>query len=707
MFLWLVVYSCLRLNGITKCDALPQAPAGWWPMMWIMYKAIFLTSVGTCNWHHTFLCTLLNFTLYIAAWAVVPFNEPITDGIMGVMLPLAILFLMVRHEDYKHRVAYIIERSLIIRRIDAEAKAATQEAVRYLQWNRVATAVAHTICCVQVTNYVAHELRNPIHGVVGCVQVLEMGGDEAVAVEYQEDLASISQCATHIVRICDDLLELGKLRSGRMKLSPKPTSLIGLLYRSVSQMRRMAKVPIVITFEEGLPEVINIDGLRISQVISNALSNSSKATISGSIEVHVSRPGHHRPTTGGGWLRVTVSDTGPGIGDATEEQLFEAFASVTSRYKAQGAKGASSSGLGLAISSMVVRDAMGGEIHLRNRTTSPTPMALIAASELQEAQLAVLGREAEQVRPGRGAVLEFEIPLGQVDATYRSEAFLPAQERAPQRDALWSQLRPGKGGTIVLRTEPPRVRVATASLGGDTGHHSSFARAMMGAQQEWDGDEDAASERKDAVSGGSNMSMPGIPSGEVDLQGGQALPTAPDRPVRFGMEILSTTSGHGSSLPRVAASPPPDDLLHAATLDGSGKSKLDTAGESASQTVSHRAVRDAGITSKTTVLVCDEKMINRRLAKRILKRCGIRVVECSDGRSIVPALRSNSNSGGGIDGEWISHLLQATVSHADPLASLCLSCVNRSHHAGQQPRRRAPKRAGGGILGNPFWHCHR
>ncbi|MBV6414117.1 MAG: response regulator [Xanthomonadales bacterium] len=202
----------------------------------------------------------------------------------------------------------------------------------------------------------SHELRNPISGVLGLSELLLKTPINAAQRSMVE---AIRSAGSTIEKLARDLLDRGRIESGRLSLSLQPTCL-QLLAESVHQLHlpRAREKGLTLQLDLGpdLPEMLMADAERLQQVLSNLLGNSLKFTERGAINLSLRQRGRG----GDGRIRVSfaVRDTGPGIDPDELASLFQPFAKGRA-----GQRHRSGAGLGLAISSDLVR-LMGGQIQV-------------------------------------------------------------------------------------------------------------------------------------------------------------------------------------------------------------------------------------------------------------------------------------------------------------------------------------------------------
>ena len=187
----------------------------------------------------------------------------------------------------------------------------------------------------------AHELRNPLAPISNGLQILRLGTGDA-----RPTLTMMQRHVTQIVRLVDDLLDMGRIDSGKIELRRRATDLVALVRDAVeaadTECRRLDQ-----TLEVDLPETpipLDADPERLTQVIGNLLHNAVKFTPPGGrIRVGAAREA--------GQVVVRVGDDGIGIAPDQLGRVFELFAQVDqSLDRSRG-------GLGLGLT--LVRELVG------------------------------------------------------------------------------------------------------------------------------------------------------------------------------------------------------------------------------------------------------------------------------------------------------------------------------------------------------------
>jgi len=200
----------------------------------------------------------------------------------------------------------------------------------------------------------SHEVRTPISGIVGMVEVLlTLPLDEDVL----EVVEGVRNSAEALAVQLEDLLDLARIEAGRLELRPAPFDLRDLVERSVQVFGRQARdkhLVLVSGVAGDVPDQVVGDLNRVRQVLLNLVGNAVKFTDAGQVVLDVTASGPDEVT-------LSVTDTGPGLPEDARDQLFSPFVQVDpSTDRRHGGFG-----LGLAICSRLVA-LMGGRIDVES-----------------------------------------------------------------------------------------------------------------------------------------------------------------------------------------------------------------------------------------------------------------------------------------------------------------------------------------------------
>nr|PZN55432.1 MAG: hypothetical protein DIU68_08420 [Chloroflexota bacterium] len=206
---------------------------------------------------------------------------------------------------------------------------------------------------LQFLGMVSHELRTPLASIKGFASTL-LADDITLDAHLQRDfLEIIDQEADKLRDLIDQLLDLSRLEAGTLSIRPEPHAFREVLESAAAQLSAMCtEHRLILDVDRELPWVL-VDRDRIAQVLVNLVSNATK---------------HAPPATRitisaypeNAWLRIDVSDEGPGIPDEARDYIFEAFRQVETAHAKKGA------GLGLAICKGLV-ERHGGRIWIADR----------------------------------------------------------------------------------------------------------------------------------------------------------------------------------------------------------------------------------------------------------------------------------------------------------------------------------------------------
>ncbi len=198
---------------------------------------------------------------------------------------------------------------------------------------------------------VSHELRTPLTSIRGSLGLVAGGVAGELPLQAKSLVDIAYKNSERLVGLINDLLDVEKIESGKMKFDLTPLRLMNMIDQSVQANQGYAQQHDV-RFEvtQRVPETIQVvvDEMRLMQVLSNLLSNAAKFSPKGGVvEIAVAR--------NSGWIRVSVRDHGPGIPLEFRTRIFQKFSQADSSDTRQ--KGGT--GLGLSISKAIVEQMHG------------------------------------------------------------------------------------------------------------------------------------------------------------------------------------------------------------------------------------------------------------------------------------------------------------------------------------------------------------
>lgn len=205
----------------------------------------------------------------------------------------------------------------------------------------------------------SHELRTPLNAISGHTQLLLRQPDNG----FRNSLQQILGASNQLEGLIHNVLEMAQLEKGTVRLEKKAESLPGLigLVASMAEPEAARKgLGMVVNIDPSLPELLELDRVRLMQVLSNILGNAVRYSDAGTIRIDVST-GESGGPEGSIMVQFSVEDQGTGIRPESLVTIFEPFVQASRRPQ----QGSGSVGLGLSISRELVR-SMGGELKVES-----------------------------------------------------------------------------------------------------------------------------------------------------------------------------------------------------------------------------------------------------------------------------------------------------------------------------------------------------
>jgi signal transduction histidine kinase len=213
---------------------------------------------------------------------------------------------------------------------------------------------------------VSHELRAPLTTIEGYVEMLADGEAGTITRQQQTMLATIERSSVRLRRLIEDLFTLSKLESGAFEPVFGPVDVARVAVDALAAIKpSAAAAKLTLSFPEPTGTlIVDGDAGQLDQVMANLLSNAVKYTpAGGKVEMTV--------TVDGEWATVRVADTGIGIPERDQKELFNRFA----RASNAAARRIPGTGLGLVIVRMIVVNH-GGQVELDSTEGSGTTVTV-------------------------------------------------------------------------------------------------------------------------------------------------------------------------------------------------------------------------------------------------------------------------------------------------------------------------------------------
>ena len=204
----------------------------------------------------------------------------------------------------------------------------------------------------------SHELRTPLNAIIGFTGTLLMRLPGPLLPQQEKHLRNVQSSGRHLLSLINDLLDLAKIESGKVEIMLEPVGCGAVVEEVVATLRPAAVIKnLTYTATVDPPSLaVLADRRALSQILLNLAANAINFTERGIVSIKVER----RREAHGMMVAIGVSDTGIGIRQADQDNLFKPFERV-----GPTAKGSEGTGLGLHLSRRLA-ELLGGQITLRS-----------------------------------------------------------------------------------------------------------------------------------------------------------------------------------------------------------------------------------------------------------------------------------------------------------------------------------------------------
>jgi len=201
----------------------------------------------------------------------------------------------------------------------------------------------------------SHELRTPLNAIIGFTGTLLMKLPGPLNAEQEKQLTTVRSSARHLLSLINDLLDVGRIESGRIELNRETVSCNDVLSEVVATLRPLAEAKeLRLLLQLPTHEVaLHTDRRALSQIAINLANNAIKFTDTGQVAIALTRTDE----SGEQVTSISVSDTGCGIRPEDQPRLFHAF----SQLDASSTRRHDGTGLGLYLSRKLA-DLLGARI---------------------------------------------------------------------------------------------------------------------------------------------------------------------------------------------------------------------------------------------------------------------------------------------------------------------------------------------------------
>ncbi|MCG8672251.1 MAG: response regulator [Pseudomonadales bacterium] len=224
----------------------------------------------------------------------------------------------------------------------------------------------------------SHEIRTPLNGIIGFTNLLLKG---ELSPSQNDYLETIQKSSDSLLAIINDILDFSKIEAGKLVLDQAPLNLQDVIEDVLAMLAPLAfekRLEQISLFYSDVPTYMIGDPLRLKQIITNLVNNAIKFTEYGEVVIRVMLDDI---IDNDAFIKVTVSDTGVGLTEEQQENLFNAFrqADTTTARRFGG------TGLGLVISKHLV-EQMHGEISLESKEGEGSTFWFTFRAEIQNSR---------------------------------------------------------------------------------------------------------------------------------------------------------------------------------------------------------------------------------------------------------------------------------------------------------------------------------
>ncbi|WP_092400687.1 transporter substrate-binding domain-containing protein [Pseudomonas sp. NFACC39-1] len=241
----------------------------------------------------------------------------------------------------------------------------------------------------------SHEIRTPMNAVIGMLELALKKADQGVMDRLAIEVAS--GAARGMLDLIGDILDIARIESGRLSLTPQRANLRELIESVARIFEGLAwqkQLHLQLELDAAINRDVLIDPLRFKQIVSNLLSNAIKFTEQGQVRLSVrAEPGGDAQCLP---IRLRVEDTGCGISAEDQRRLFSPFTQASNNT--QSAR--SGSGLGLVISRTLC-EMMGGTLTLSSVPGEGTQIEVLLSLPALEALAQAPSAQVEALAPVR------------------------------------------------------------------------------------------------------------------------------------------------------------------------------------------------------------------------------------------------------------------------------------------------------------------
>jgi len=211
------------------------------------------------------------------------------------------------------------------------------------------------------TETVTHELRTPLHGIIGLTSILIEDEQKRLSNNGQKHLMSLKTSADYLLNLINDVLDVTKIENKSISLEERSFNihfLISNLKNSFKYILDQKNIPLITNIDPNIPQQLVGDPIRLTQVIINLIGNALKFTHKGEVVIQLDCISKNEKEV---TIHFEINDSGIGIPNEKQKYIFDKFAQIKETNTDKRG-----TGLGLSIVKEILK-LYDSEIHLESK----------------------------------------------------------------------------------------------------------------------------------------------------------------------------------------------------------------------------------------------------------------------------------------------------------------------------------------------------